>query len=175
MLSLTKLHMKPKIKSLNDALAFLLEGLYYAETKLSDEFPACCGKINSPRLHDVVNNYTGSTQNKLLKLDRVFNYLMKDPEHRVNKVVDELITETRLMLSSAVSENLKDLLTVGCIQNINAYKIASYRSAYLMAVELELDTATDLLQQVLEWEVETSRALARLSIEEFNQSEKVNY
>jgi ferritin-like metal-binding protein YciE len=88
--------------------------------------------------------------------------------------VDELITETRLMLSSAVSENLKDLLTVGCIQNINAYKIACYRSAYLMAVELELDTATDLLQQVLEWEVETSKILARLSIEEFNQSGKVN-
>jgi ferritin-like metal-binding protein YciE len=166
--------MKTKIKSLNDALTFLLEGLYYAETKLADEFPACCGRINSPRLQDMMNSYSGSMQNKLLKLDRVFNYLMKDPEPRENKVVDELLTETRLMLSSASSENLKDVLTIGCIQNINAYKIASYRSAYLMAVELELDTATDLLQQVLEWEVETSKVLALLSIEEFNKSGKVN-
>jgi ferritin-like metal-binding protein YciE len=57
---------------------------------------------------------------------------------------------------------------------MNAYKIAYYRSAYLIAVELELDTATDLLQQVLEWEIETSRDLALLAIEEFNQSGKVN-
>lgn len=166
--------MKTKIKSLNEALAFLLEGLYYAETKLADEFPACCGKINSPRLQGVVSNYSGSAQNKLLKLDRVFNYLMKDPERRVNKVVDELIIETRLILASTTSENFKDLLTIGCIQNINAYKIANYRSAYLMAVKLELDTAADLLQEVLEWEAGTFRRLTHLSIEELSHREKVS-
>ena len=174
MLSLTKYYMKTKITSLTDALTFLLEGLYYSETKLVDEFPVWCDKITSPRLQDVVGGYFDSTQDKLLKLDRVFNYLMKDPEPRVNKVVDEFIAETHLMLSSSGSENLRDILTIGCFQNLNAYKMISYRSAYLMAVELELDTATDLLQQVLEWEVETSKVLALLSIEEFNQSRKVN-
>jgi ferritin-like metal-binding protein YciE len=162
--------MKEKINSLNDALAFLLDGLYQTETKAASEFQACCGKIHSLRLQEVVSQYVGSAQDKLLKLDRVFSYLMKDPEHRANKVVDELLTETRLMVSLATSENLKDVLTIGCIQNINAYKIAGYKSAYLMAVELELDTATDLLQQVLAWEIETSRELAGLSIEEFNQN-----
>jgi ferritin-like metal-binding protein YciE len=166
--------MKTKIKSLNDALTFLLEGLYYAEPKIADEFPTCCGKIISVRLQEAVRSYTDSAQNKLLKLDRVFNYLMKDPEARQNKVIDELIDETRHMLSSTATETLKDVLTIGCIQNINAYKIASYKSAYLLAVELELDTATDLLQQVLEWEIETSRVLTNLSIEEFNQNRKVN-
>jgi hypothetical protein len=34
-------------------------------------------------------------------------------------------------------------------------------------VELELDTVTDLLQQILEWETETGKALAALAMDEF--------
>ena len=167
--------MKAKINVLSEVLAYLLEGLSYTERKLAEEFPECCDNINSPRLQDVVSSYIGSTQEKLLKVDRVFNYLMKDPEQRSNKVIDELIAETRLMLSSTPNENIKDVLMIGCIRNINAYKIANYWSAYLMAIELELDTATDLVQQVLEWEVETSRELAALFIEEFNQNRIVKF
>jgi ferritin-like metal-binding protein YciE len=166
--------MKTKIKSLNDALAYQLEGLYYAESKLAKQFPALQGRIISKRLQDVISTYTDSAPNKMLKLERVFNYLMKEPGRRTNKVLDELMVEPILMLESGTSDHLTDILTLGCIQNINAYKIASYRSAYLVAVELELDTAADLLQQVLEWEFEISRNLAQLFIEEFNQNPIVN-
>lgn len=164
--------MKTKINSLNDALAFLLQGLYFTEAKLKEEFPACCGEISSARVRDGINHYASDADNKMLKLERIFNYLTKEPLTRTNEVVNALMKETHEMLASTPSVHLKDVLSIGCIQNINAYKMASYRSAYLMAVELEIDTVTDLLQQILEWEVETSKLLSDLSIEEFNKTQR---
>lgn len=75
------------------------------------------------------------------------------------------------MLASTSSTHLRDILTIGCVQNINAYKIATYRSAYMFAVKMELDTATDMLQQILEWEIATHKALSALAIEEFNNTQ----
>lgn len=164
--------MKATINSLNDALAFVLQGLHYTETQLKYEFLSCCSAVASPRIRHEINNYVSSADNKLLKLERVFNYLMVEPVTRPNKVISELISETHKMLASTTSPHLRDVLSIGCLQNINAYKISNYRSAYMIAVELELDTATDLLQQVLEWEVETSKVLSTRSIEEFNNAQR---
>jgi ferritin-like metal-binding protein YciE len=76
------------------------------------------------------------------------------------------------MLSATTSPHLRDILAIGCLQNINAYKIAGYRSAYMFAVEMELDTPTDLLQQILEWEIDSSKTLSALAIEEFNNAQQ---
>lgn len=162
--------MKTKINSLNDALAFLLQGLYFTETKLKEEFPSCCGKITSTKVKREIEKYVESADDKMLKLERVFNYLMKEPLTRQNAAVTELMDETHQMLASNSPTHLRDILTIGCVQNINAYKIANYRSAYMFAVEMELDTATDMLQQILEWEMETSKVLSALAIEEFNKT-----
>jgi ferritin-like metal-binding protein YciE len=163
--------MKTKIKSMNDALAFLLQGLYYAETKLKEEFPLCSNKVTSTKIRNEIDNYTQSADSKMLKLERIFNYLMKEPLTRQNPAINDLMEETHDMLASTTSTHLRDILTIGCIQSINAYKIANYRSAYMFAVEMELDTATDLLQQILEWETDAHKALASLSIEEFNRAQ----
>lgn len=160
------------INSLSDALAFLLQGLYFTETKLKESFPWCCSEVSSINIRTEINIYANNADDKLLKLERIFNYLMKEPLTRDNNVMNELMNETHKMIAATTSSYLKDIVSIGCIQNINAYKISNYRSAYMIAVELELDTVTDLLQQILEWEIETGKVLARLSIEEFNKAQR---
>jgi ferritin-like metal-binding protein YciE len=164
--------MKTKINSLNDALAFMLQGLYFTETRLKEEFPSCCSDITSRKIRSEIERYTGSADNKMLKLERVFNYLMTEPLSRKNDAIKELMNETHQMLSATTSPHLRDILAIGCLQNINAYKIAGYRSAYMFAVEMELDTPTDLLQQILEWEIDSSKTLSALAIEEFNNAQQ---
>ncbi|MEO5603848.1 MAG: DUF892 family protein [Cyclobacteriaceae bacterium] len=164
--------MKTRINTLNDALAFILQGLHFTETRLTEEFGSCSNQMTSAPLKGEIDNYTSSSKDKLLKLERVFNYLLKEPMTRTNDVINDLIKETKEILASTTSTHLKDVLSIGCVQNINAYKISGYRSAYMFAVELEPDTVTDLLQQILEWELETSKVLHRLSIEEFNRSQR---
>jgi hypothetical protein len=82
-----------------------------------------------------------------------------------------MIDETQHLLTYATSPHLRDILMIGCIKNINAYKTAIYQMSYLIAVELEMDTPADLIQQILEWELSTCKSLAGLSIREFNNIE----
>lgn len=161
--------MKKTITTLQEALAYQLKGLVYAETKVRDEFEICSQQLTSPELRVEIQRYVGNADNKLQKLDRIFNYLMQEPRSRKNEVVARMIAETHHLLDLTSSGHLRDILMVGCIQSINAYKIAAYRTAYLYTLELELDTAADLAQQILEWELETSKTLATLSIHEFNK------
>lgn len=163
--------MKTTINSLNDALAFLLQGLYATETKLKEEFPSFCIMITSKNIQKKIEDYVASADNKMLKLERIFNYLLKEPLTRSNPAMNELVNETHQLLESTTSGHLRDIVTIGCLQNINAYKIANYRSAYMFAVEMQLDTATDLLQQILEWEMDTYKVLSALAIEEFNTTD----
>jgi ferritin-like metal-binding protein YciE len=161
--------MNAKIKTLQEALAYQLQGLSYAETKVRDEFERCSSRIASADVKREIKKYIGHADNKVLKLERIFNYLMQECEPRKNEVINTLIQETHAMMDAVSASHLKDVVVVACLQNINAYKIANYKTAYLFAVELELDTAADLLQQIMEWELETAKSLNSLSIHEFNK------
>lgn len=168
--------MKAKITTLQEALAFLLQGLHYTEIRVKEEFQSCNLHITSVKLRTEISKYLESAEDKILKVERIFNYLMQESMTRKNSVIDNLLRETNQMLSIADSSHLKDILMISCIQNICAYKVSSYKTAYLFSVELELDIASDLLQDILEWEIETSKVLSVLAIEEFNkiqQPEKV--
>jgi ferritin-like metal-binding protein YciE len=165
--------MRTTIHSTQEALAFQLHGLFNIESRVLAELPRCIDHVTSKRVRDEIRKYVHESRNKLTKLERVFDYLMYEPSARKNEVVSKMLRETYDMLTYKSSPHLKDMLIVGCIQNINAYKISICRSAYLFAVEIELDSVTDLLQQFLESELETESLIASLAIEEFNEVQPI--
>ena len=165
--------MKKKIESVQDALCYQLQGLLYAEKKVRDEFFESGTQLTSAEAKNEIEKYIATTDNKLLKLERIFNYLMHEPDARENEVINKLIDETHRMIAFTSSPHLRDVLVLECIQNINAYKIATYKSAYLFAIELELDTAEDLLQQILEWELESAKTFDLVSVHEFNRMNRL--
>lgn len=159
--------MKNTIRTLQDALVYQLQGMLYAEDKITREFQSCSHHITSDEVRSVIEEYLSNSHDIKLKLDRVFNYLMVNPVKRKNQVIEKMIEETQVLLSYAGSSHLRNVLMIGCIKNINAYKIASYQTSYLTALELELDTPADLIQQVLEWETNVSKSLNSLAFHEF--------
>ncbi|HET9485940.1 MAG TPA: DUF892 family protein [Chryseosolibacter sp.] len=165
--------MKRNVHTLQDALAFQLQGLYYAEKKMKAELEQCMHEITSEKLRNEMSRYAQAAENKLSKLERIFDYLMQEAEVRKNKAVVTLLEETKEMVNFTDSPHLKDILMVSCLQNINTYKISTLKVAYMFTVELEMDTASDLLQQILEAELETGKALSSLAIEEFNKGEEL--
>src|SRR5690606_551962 len=86
--------MKISLSNLTDALVFLLRGLYDAERKLQKAIPPCAGGIRSEAVRRVVDNYYDSAGNKILKLERVFNYLMTEPQGRSHEVMEKMIDDT---------------------------------------------------------------------------------
>jgi ferritin-like metal-binding protein YciE len=164
--------MKTKIHSLHDALSYLTKGLYYAETKLIHDFAPCCNSLTAPSLKKEIEKYTSSSNNKLLKLERMFNYLMTEPAGGKSEVIDKLLEETKRMLTGCDVPHLRDQLAIGCIQSINAYKVTNYRAAYMFAIELELDAVADLVQEILEWETINKKIISKVAIEIFNDTNR---
>ncbi|MBT1686455.1 DUF892 family protein [Dawidia soli] len=161
--------MDKTIKTLQDALTYQVQGLLYAEQKIREAFQSCNHHLESEDVKHALEDYADNAGNVSIKLDRIFNYLLIEPIARKNEVILKMIEETQFLLTYAARPHLKDILMVGCMKNINAYKTVNLRNCYLMAVELELDTVADLLQQMLEWELATGKRLAALSIHEFNK------
>lgn len=160
------------IHSVQDALAFMLEGIYYSEVQLKHELRGCCGKLSSSSLIVEIEQYAANAEYNILKLERIFNYLMREPILHKNGVVDQMLKNTHQVLASVKNNYLRNILTISCVQNINGFKISSYRSAYMLAVELELDTVADLIQQMLEGETARTVAISGVFITEFNNYRK---
>ena len=158
--------MKRNVTTLQQALVFLLQGLVYTENKLKQDLqPGCLALVSLP-IAEEMNNYSNASVNKLLKLHRVFNYLLCEPTPRKNEIVDSILIETNIMIDSAKTSFVRDIVAIGHLQQINAFKMAAYRTAYMLACELELDVAADLLQQILEWENEVNHRLQALAFNE---------
>lgn len=166
--------MKKSITTLHDALCYTLQGLYFTEEKIKKEFSSCRKNITGSGLKSELDKYVESADNKLLKLQRAFGYLTQDTVSRKNEVITKMLDETHRLLSSSTSTQLKDILMLSCLQNISSYKISAYKTAFLFALELELDTVADLIQQILEWETETGKHLSPLALEMFNKIQKID-
>ncbi len=168
-----KNNMNAPINTLQDALAFQLQGLLYTENKLKGAVSHLDPEMSSPGMVKGITNYLKSSAHKLVKLERIFNYLMQEPHTRRNDVVNKILYEEDSMLSFTSSPHLKSLLVVSSLQSINAYKISAYNIAYVFAIELGLEAPANLLQQILEWELDAKKNLSKIAITEFNKMNEV--
>jgi ferritin-like metal-binding protein YciE len=155
-----------KLTSLLELLAYQLEAMYDAEKKLQHTLPVFYETIKSAAIKQEVKKYTEIASDKRTKLKRIFSYLLVERFGRKNEVIDSLLHDTQETLSFASTDHLRETALLTCIQNINNYKMASYHTAEIIAIELNLETVADLLHEILEWEKETDRAMTKIAIEE---------
>jgi len=153
------------ILTLNDALVHLLRGLFDGEAILQRAIPECSKSLSSEVLTRQLKNYAEDSHDKMLKLERIFSYLMTSPSGKRNIVMEKMINDTHDMLEATISQELKDIILISCIQSINHYKISGYRTALSFAIELQLETVSDLLHEILEAEKQMDQALSKMGQE----------
>jgi ferritin-like metal-binding protein YciE len=141
-----------KLANVNDALVFLLKRQYDAECNLKDALTNCSKKVKSSLLKGELEDYGEISRHKIIKLERVFNYLMTEPTGEKNIIIRKMIAETHTMLDISKSDETRDVMILSCVQGINQYKIAIYRAALALAIELQLDQVTELINEIIEWE-----------------------
>ncbi|UII34662.1 DUF892 family protein [Fulvivirga ulvae] len=160
--------MNATITNLTEALAYKLNELYSAEKKLQSAMLQCTEQVSSPALKSELLKYRESSGDKLLKLNRTYSYLMKEPGRCTDKVIDALINSMKQVLKATIPGEMKDILLVSCLKNINYYKMAGYETALVFSWELELDTASALLEEVLNWEKQTHADLSQIAVLDVN-------
>lgn len=159
--------MKKSLQNLQDALAYLVNQLYDTEKKVLQTIGDAKVHIASPVLRQEIEKYAESSNDKLTKLERIFNYLMEEPHVPHNEVVDHLMEGVFQMITHT-SDAVRDVMIISCFQHICHNKIAGYGTARSMALELELETVGDLLSEIVCWEKETDRVLTRIALLETN-------
>ncbi|MBL6446644.1 DUF892 family protein [Fulvivirga sp. 29W222] len=160
--------MNTAITNLTEALAYKLDELYNAEKKLKIAIQLCIEQANSPVLKKELEEYAESCSYKQLKLDRVYSYLMKEPGSSKDKVIDALINNLKQVLKATIHGEMKDVMLISCLKSINFYKMAGYETALVFSWELELDTASTLLEEVLGWEKQTHSNLSQIAVIDVN-------
>jgi len=161
--------MKKAITKLEDALALELQSLYDGEMSLKEKIEEANRDTDCIELKEILKKYAESSDHKRLKLDRMFSYLMVEPSSQGSTIIGKLLDETVQRAKHTLSDKIKTPILISGFQQVNHFKIASYKTALQYALEVDLDTVADLLQQVIEWERKTEKALADLCVKEFNK------
>jgi ferritin-like metal-binding protein YciE len=159
--------MKKSLLTLQDALAHLLNEFYAAEQKIQQTVSDCSMHISSPALKREIEKYGESSQDKITKLERCFNYLMEEPRPHDNEAMN-IMLENVFQTITHTSESLRDAMIIHCFQQVCHLQIAGYGTARAMALEMELEVVGDLLTEILVWEKETDRTLTRIALSETN-------
>lgn len=145
-----------------------LHSLYYAEKTINHHFGQGIFEFQTPFDTNKVDAYLHHTESTILKLERIFNYLMQEPQAGKNHVVYEFIKEFKTIAETISDPHVHDLLLIKLFQNVCDYKLINYKTTYLFAMVTELDTVSDLLQQILEEEQEFKKSLDEIATSEFN-------
>jgi len=119
-------------------------------------------------LKEEIIKYAEISDLKVIKLERVFNYMLAEPGGRKCRVAEELINDTHKMIKNTQSENVRDALLIACIQNMVHYKIAGYGTAVAFARKLDLDTGIEILEEILKWEKSADLSLTKIALGEVN-------
>jgi len=165
--------MKTSVSNLEDALAFELRSSYNGEQLLSGGIQGCIEELDSQQIRMVLEEYAESAGHKLLKLERIFSYLLQEPFGRKNEVIDKLLEATQRGTTCSCSTKIGDMLLLSSFRQIIQYKISVYKTALMIALELELEIVSDLLHQILEWERKADKTLKDLQLEALKRDEAI--
>lgn len=160
-----------ELTSVNEFLAFHLEGMYDGEKKLQHQLPTISQGVRHKELKEEIDKYVARAAEKRSKLKRVFSYLLVPPFKRKNKVIDSLFKEAHEALQHASGDTVHDAVITACVQSINHYNIANYSTALAFAVELNLEVVADLLHEILEWEKKTDIIMRKIVFEDLLKKE----
>lgn len=156
--------MKSSLKHLNEALAFHLEAMYDAEKKLQRGLAGAIALTKHAGLKAELKKYQSSSTDKRTKLKRVFSYLLAGPFKRKNPVIDAMLATVKAVSKVGGTPQLRDVMILTSVNELVQYKIAAYRTGLILADQLDLGTARDLLDEILQWEKESGNALGRIAI-----------
>ncbi len=167
--------MKPSINTLNNALTYHLEGMYDAEKRLQKCIPGCLQWVSSRDLKGALKNYLESAADKRTKLKRIFSYLLAGPFGRKNEAIGKMLGEVEDISKYPSTPDLRDTILAASLKGITAYKVSAYSTAMAFAVELGLDEVTDLLGDIVDWEIDTDKALSKIILKGVNKKNGVAF
>jgi ferritin-like metal-binding protein YciE len=148
------------LATLHDLFVHDLEDMYYAENELLDALSTLAEQTEDEEIAEAFESHREETQEHVDRLEQVFEMLDREPESEECDGIDGLIEEHEGFVEEDPDQKVLDLHNLVAAQKTEHYEIAAYGNMAIIADRLEMDDASDLINQNLEEERE---ALEKLS------------
>lgn len=143
-----------------------VEGLckmYYAEQRIAAALPKMQAAANSADLQDTFETHQEETVMQIDRLQQVFELLGKQVMAQNCPAIDGLLLEGDQTIAALQGSPAIDAALIAAAQAVEHHEIARYKSLCAWAECLDMQEASDLLNQSLTEELATDDALADLA------------
>ncbi len=158
-----------QLNSLDDLFVSELKDLYNAEKQLLKAIPKMAKAANSKALQNGFNKHLKQTEGHVSRLEKVFEELGVSPRGKKCKAMEGLIEEGQEVIDEDAAPSVKDAALIATAQRVEHYEMAGYGCVRTYANLLNHKRAATLLQQTLNEEGDTDKALTKLA-EQINVS-----
>lgn len=152
-----------QIDSLQKLYVEELKDLYSAEKQLLQALPRMAKKVKNPQLRQAFEGHLETTRMQVERLDKIFERLERSPRGKKCKAMEGLIEEGKELMEEDMEPEVLDAALIGAAQRIEHYEIAGYGTVRTYARLLGEEEDARLLQQTLDEEAETDKALTQLA------------
>ncbi len=152
-----------ELSSLKDLYIEELRDLYSAENQLLKALPKMAKGATSKPLQDGFKKHLKQTETHVARLEKIFDELDLSPKGKKCKAMEGLVAEGAETLSEDAEPDVMDAALIAAAQRVEHYEMAGYGCVRTYANLLGEKKAEALLQQTLNEEGDTDKALTKLA------------
>ena len=151
------------LSSLEDLFVEELKDLYSAETQLLKAIPKMAKAATSKALKAGFEKHLKQTEGHVERLEKVGKDLGVSLKGKKCKAMEGLVEEGAEVIEEDAEPEVKDAALIAAAQRVEHYEIAGYGCVRTYATLLGNAKAAKLLQQTLDEEGDTDKALTKLA------------
>jgi len=161
--------MATQAKQLDELFHEGLKDIYFAEKKILTALPKLAKAAQSKDLADAFEKHRAETEEHVARLEEVFKLIKQEPHGKTCPAIMGLVEEGQEIAKEYKDSPALDAGLLAAAQAVEHYEIARYGTLRTWAEELSLNQAVKLLQQTLDQEEATDRALTEIAESVVNQ------
>lgn len=146
-----------------------LKDIYYAEQQLIKAIPKMENAATTDELKEAFNDHLHQTQKHVKRLEKVFKMIGKKAEGKKCEAIEGLIKEAETIISETKENSMtRDAALIIAAQKVEHYEIATYGGLVQLALTMDLDDVSDILDTTLMEEEETDHLLTDIAENNIN-------
>jgi ferritin-like metal-binding protein YciE len=158
-----------KEKTLEDLFYDTLKDIYFAERQILRALPKMARAAQSPELKAGFEKHRGETEGHVERLQQIFELIGKRAQGKTCEAIQGIVAEGEEIMEEFKGTVALDAGLISAGQAVEHYEIARYGTLKTWAQTLGHKEVVALLDQTLQEETATDKALSRLATTAANQ------
>ena len=156
-------------KTLDELFHDTLKDIYFAEKKILATLPKMAKAAQNGELKAAFEKHRDETEGQVERLDQVFAIIDKKPQGKTFAAIVGITEEGAEIMQEYKGSPALDAGLLAAAQAVEHYEISRYGTLRTWAEELGHTDAASLLQETLDEEEATDRALTQIAKTAVNQ------